>query len=392
MISSTSARPGRAVPARRELQSPVRYVDWLLPLTAIAIAVFGIFMNYSATWRLLDNSGGDPFLYAKRQTIFVLIGVVAMVVAALVDYRVVRDVAPQLYLVSLVFLTLVLFVGKEVAGARAWFQLPGFQLQPSEFGKLAAIAGLAAYAASRQNGMGLRELINALALMAVPMGLVFRGGDLGTMLVYIAVTMGVLLVAGTKVRHIVALALAGVLAILFVFNADDVFGVELLNERQGERLTAFLDQESDITDANYNLQQSQIALGSGGLTGRGFLQGSQTNLNLVPEQQTDFIYTAAGEELGFLFGSLPLLAAYLLLVWRTLRAAQLASDRFGALMCVGVLSMFLFQIFQNMGMTMGIMPIAGIPLPFMSHGGSSIITAFIAVGLVVNVRSRRFAV
>lgn len=380
------------LPTRRELQSPVRYVDWFLPIVAVAIAVFGVFMNYSATWRFLEFNGDDPYTFARRQTIFVLIGIVAMAVAALVDYRLIRDLAGHLYLVGLGLLVLVLFIGKEVAGATAWFQLPGFQLQPSEFVKLASIAALAAFAARQRGGMNLAGVVNGLVLMGLPMALVFRGGDLGTMLVYIAIAMGVLLVSVNKIRHVVALTLLGSLAIVFVFTADDVFGVELLNERQGERLTAFLDQESDVTDANYNLQQSQIALGSGGLTGRGYLQGSQTNLNLVPEQETDFIFTAAGEELGFLFGSLPLLAAYFLLMWRILRAAQLASDRFGTYLCVGVMSMLLFQIFQNMGMTMGIMPIAGIPLPFMSHGGSSIITAFIAIGLVINVRSRRFSV
>ncbi len=380
-----------ALSTRRELRSPIRYVDWFLPLVAIGVSVLGVFMNYSATWRVLEFEGNDPYQFAKRQTVFVLIGIVAMVIAALVDYRIVRDLAPQLYLIALAMLVGVLFIGKEVGGARAWFQLPGFQLQPSEFGKLASIAALAAFAASRGGGLQLNGFLNSVVLMLVPTVLVLQGGDLGTMLVYIAITMGMLLVAGTKVRHIVLLTLMGVAAITFAFTADDVFGIELLPERQDERLTAFLDQDSNVTEANYQLEQSQIALGSGGLTGRGYLAGSQTTLNLVPEQETDFIFTAAGEELGFLFGSLPLLAAYFFLIWRILRAAQLAADMFGTLLCVGVLSMLLFQIFQNLGMTMGIMPIAGIPLPFMSHGGSSIITAFVGIGLVVNVRARRFA-
>ena len=379
-------------PTRRELQSPLRYVDWFLPVLAIAISVFGIFMNYSATWCFLEFNGDDPYTFARRQTIFVLVGIAAMFVASIVDYRLIRDFAGQLYLFGLALLVLVLFIGKEVAGAKAWFQLPGFQLQPSEFAKLASIAALAAFAARQRSGMNLAGVLNGLVMMLIPMALVFQGGDLGTMLVYIAITMAVLTAAASKVRHVAALALLGSLAIVMVFTADEVLGVELLNDRQDERLTAFLDQESDVTDSNYNLQQSQIALGSGGLTGRGYLQGSQTNLNLIPAQETDFIFTAAGEELGFLFGSLPLLAAYFFLMWRVLRAAQLAADRFGTYVCVGVLAMLLFQIFQNMGMTMGIMPIAGIPLPFMSHGGSSIITAFIAVGLVINIRSRRFSV
>jgi rod shape determining protein RodA len=341
---------------------------------------------------LQQFNGGDPYLFAKRQSIFVAVGILAMVVAAAVDYRLIREFATPVYLATLVVLVIVLFVGKEVSGARAWFQLPGgVQLQPAEFGKLVAITALAAFAANHGGSLKLNGLLNSLALIGVPMVLVFLQGDLGTMLVYVAVTMGMLFIAGARVRHIVLMTLAGLLAIVLAFNVDNLLGVELIGPRQEERLTAFLDQDADLNSANYNLQQSQIALGSGGLTGRGYLQGIQTNLNLVPEQQTDFIFTAAGEELGFLFGSLPLLITYLVLMWRILRAAQLSSDRFGVLLCVGVMSMMMFQVFQNLGMTMGIMPITGIPLPFMSHGGSSIITAFIAVGLVINVRSRRYA-
>ncbi len=380
------------LPVRRDLRSPVRYVDWLLPLTAIAISIFGVFMNYSATWRLQQFNGDDPYTFARRQAVFVVIGVAAMIATSLIDYRVLREFAPQIYLVTLVILVAVLFVGKEVNGAKAWFQLPGgIQIQPSEFGKVVAITALAAFTASHSSDFRLDKLLNSLLIIGVPMSLVFLQNDLGTMLVYVAIMMGMLFVAGTRIRHIVVMTLLGVIAATVLFQFDDFTGIELIGAAQEQRLTAFLDQESDLDVANYNLQQSQIAIGSGGLTGRGYLDGIQTNLDLVPAQETDFIFTAAGEELGFLFGSLPLLGAYLLLVWRILRAAQLSRDMFGTLVCVGALSMFLFQIFQNLGMTMGIMPITGIPLPFMSHGGSSVIAAFVAIGLVINVRSRRYA-
>jgi len=376
---------------RRTLHSPLRYVDWTLPLVAVAVSVLGVFMNYSATWRLLEFNGGDVLFFARRQAIFVVIGVGVMVLTALLDYRVLGEFHRQIYLGLLISLAAVLVFGREVQGARAWFQLPGFQLQPAELGKFALIVALAAYASRSEGEMDLPALFNSLMLAAVPMVLIFLENDIGTMLIYAAIVMGMLLVAGARVSHIVVLTIIGALVVLLVFNSSRLVGRDLLGERQQERLTAFLDQSSNQGQANYNLNQSQIALGSGGLTGQGWLKGTQTNLNLVPEQETDFIFTAVGEELGFLFGSLPLLLAYLFLMSRMLAAARLAGELFGTLVVVGVLSMFLFQTFENLGMTMGIMPITGIPLPFMSHGGSSIITAFAAVGLVVNVRSRRFA-
>jgi len=378
-------------PRRKEMQSPLRHIDWSLPVLAIGIAVFGGFMNYSSTWRLLEFNGDDPYFFARRQAVFISIGILAMIVAASVDYRVVRDFAPQLYLAILVALVVVLFVGKEVNGAKAWFQLPGFQLQPAEFGKLIVVVTLASFAANQGGRLGLNGLFNGIAIVAIPMVLIFRQPDIGTMLIYVAIMMGMLLIAGAKIRHITVLSILGAIMIVTVFNAEALFGTPLLGENQSDRLVAFLDQDANLSTTGYNLDQSQIALGAGGLTGRGWLQGTQTNLQLVPEQQTDFIFTAAGEEFGFLFGSLPLMGAYLLLMWRILRAGQLSRDLFGTLVCAGVLSMLMYQIFQNLGMTMGIMPITGIPLPFMSHGGSSIITAFVAIGLVINVRSRRFS-
>ena len=349
-------------------------------------------MNYSSTWRFLEFQGEDPFFFARRQAVFISVGILAMIVAAVIDYRILRDFAPQLYFAILIVLVAVLFVGREVNGAKAWFQFPGFQLQPAEFGKVVVIITLASFAANQNGRLGLNGLFNGIAIVAIPMVLIYRQPDIGTMLVYVAIMMGMLLVAGARIRHIVVLSFLGVMLIVTVFNAETLFGTPLLGESQSDRLTAFLDQEADLGDTGYNLDQSQIALGAGGLTGRGWLKGTQTNLQLVPEQQTDFIFTAVGEEFGFIFGSLPLMSAYLLLMWRMLRTAQLSRDLFGAFVTVGVLSMLMYQIFQNLGMTMGIMPITGIPLPFMSHGGSSIITVFVAVGLVINVRSRRFTI
>ena len=380
-----------AVPLRRELQSPVRFADYSLALTAILISLIGVAMNYSATWRILEFNGSDGATYAKRQALFVVVGAFVMILTAAFSYRSLRSIANSAYLLSLAALIGVLFVGVERNGARAWFEVPGlpFQLQPSEFAKLTVILALAAFVATHESYLRLSTLVNAFLLIAVPLGLIYRQPDLGTMLVFVAIGMGMLLISGEQVKHIVITSLLGIIAIFLLLNLDAFGGPSLLRQTQENRLTAFLDPEYDPQGASYNLRQSEIAIGAGGVKGQGWLKGSQTNLNLVPEQKTDFIFTALGEEFGFLGCSI-LLLLYAYLLARIWWIARTSSDLFGSFICVGVLSMFAFQIFQNVGMTMGIMPITGIPLPFMSHGGSSTVMAFLSIGLVVNVGARRY--
>jgi rod shape determining protein RodA len=380
-----------AVPLRRELQSPVRFADYSLALTAVLISLIGVAMNYSATWRILEFNGSDGATYAKRQAIFVMAGAMVMIASAVFNYRSLRSLANTAYLLSLAALIGVLFVGVERNGARAWFEVPGlpFQLQPSEFAKVTVILALAAFVATHESYLRLSTLVNAFLLIAVPLGLIYRQPDLGTMLVFVSIGMGMLLISGAQVKHIVVTSMLGIIAIFLLLNLDELGGPSLLRQTQENRLTAFLDPEYDPQGASYNLRQSEIAIGAGGVKGQGWLKGSQTNLNLVPEQKTDFIFTALGEEFGFL-GSSALLLLYAYLLARIWWIARTSSDLFGSFICVGVLSMFAFQIFQNVGMTMGIMPITGIPLPFMSHGGSSTVVAFLSIGLVVNVGARRY--
>ena len=380
-----------AVPLRRELQSPVRFADYSLALTAILISLIGVAMNYSATWRILEFNGSDGATYAKRQALFVVVGAFVMILTAAFSYRSLRSIANSAYLLSLAALIGVLFVGVERNGARAWFEVPGlpFQLQPSEFAKLTVILALAAFVATHESYLRLSTLVNAFLLIAVPLGLIYRQPDLGTMLVFVSIGMGMLLISGAQVKHIAITSLLGIIAIFLLLNLDEFGGPSLLRQTQENRLTAFLDPEYDPQGASYNLRQSEIAIGAGGVKGQGWLKGSQTNLNLVPEQKTDFIFTALGEEFGFLGCSI-LLLLYAYLLARIWWIARMSSDLFGSFICVGVLSMFAFQIFQNVGMTMGIMPITGIPLPFMSHGGSSTVMAFLSIGLVVNVGARRY--
>jgi rod shape determining protein RodA len=378
------------LPLRKELRSPLRYADYSLGLVAVVLSAIGVALNYSATWRILEFNGQDPATFAKRQILFVVIGIVVMLAAAFLDYRLYRDFANPAYLVVMLALVGVLFFGVERNGARAWYELPGqtFQIQPAEFAKVAVIVALAAFVANQGGHLRLVTLSNAYLMLAVPLGLIYLQPDLGTMLVFVAIGMGVLLVAGAQLKHIFVTSLIGVVVVVAMFNSDNLGGPALLRQTQEQRLTAFLDPTFDLQGASYNINQSQIAIGAGGLTGQGWLQGTQTNLNLVPEQETDFIFTALGEEFGFVGVSL-LLLLYAYMLARIWFIARASNDLFGAFACVGALSMLTFQIFQNIGMTMGIMPITGIPLPFLSHGGSSTVVAFGLIGLVINVSARR---
>jgi rod shape determining protein RodA len=367
---------------RRRVDPAWRHLDLLLLLCSAAISALGVLMILSAT------RGTDPDAYdlsfLRRQLMFEGMGIAAMVLVAMVDYRRWRDRAWLPYVAILVMLGLVLTaVGTEQRGTQAWFQIGAFQLQPAELAKVVAIVVVAALLGRSEPPLQARWVGGALLLLGVPMALILLQPDLGTAMVFVAIALGMLLVAGAKLRHLVVLVAVGTIGVIGVLNSD------LLEEYQRDRLTTFLDQDHNLAAKTYNLNQSKIAIGSGGAGGKGLFEGTQTRLGNVPEQHTDFIFTALGEELGFA-GSATLLALFWLLCWRIWRIAQMSRDRFGTLLCVGVLSMLVFQVFQNVGMTMGIMPITGIPLPFMSYGGSSTLAAWIAIGLVLNVHMRRF--
>lgn len=386
---ATVSVPRRAVgisgSARRTPAAAWRHIDVGLAVATVGIACFGLLMIYSASKDKLAQAGLDPGFYVKRQAVFVVLGVAVMMAVAAIDYRRLRDFAPILYGSSLLLLLLVISpLGHKSKGAQAWFQIGSYQFEPSEFVKIGLIVCLAGICAAYKGRLGSRELLVVLGLAAVPFALIYKQPDLGTALILGAILIAVLLVAGTRAGHLALLAGIGVLGVVAVLQ------VGVLQQYQKDRLTAFLDSNKDTQASAYNLAQSKIAIGSGGPLGKGLGKGTQTNLSYVPEQQTDFIFTAVGEQLGFV-GSGLLLSLFMLMVWRTWRAATTSRDLTGTLICVGVLAMLMFQIFENIGMTMGIMPIAGIPLPFMSYGGSAMLSAFAAVGLVLNVQMRRFA-
>jgi len=364
------------------------HVDATLVSCLLGVASLGVLMVYSATRYI---GPGEPLnnQFLTRQLFFVVIGLLVAAVVAVVDYHKILDQAPLIYGSTILLLVAVRLVGERRSGTQGWFQMGPFQLQPSEFAKLALVLGFTYLATQFHGDIDLRRLGALLGLSALPIVLVLLQPDLGTALVSVAITSCLLVAAGVKGRYLVLL---GVGAILF---ATLVLTSGMLDGYQKDRLTVFANQENpdlskeDSRDDYYNLEQSKLAIGSGGVRGTGLFNGPQTRSNRVPEQHTDFIFSVVGEELG-LIGAGGLLAAYSVIVWRVWRTAQLARDDAGTMICLGVLAMFVFQIFQNVGMTMGIMPITGIPLPFLSYGGSSTLMAFVAMGLVLNVHMRRF--
>ena len=365
-----------------------RHIDWLLVGATLAIAVYGVLMVFSATKTQQLQHGASPTYYLEKQGLFMLLGTGAGFLAAAIDYRRIRPLAVLVYIATIALLAGVKVPGlaSNHKGAQSWYDIGTFQLQPSEFAKLSLLVCLAAYASKHRGDLDGRRLLALLGMAGLPMALIQLQPDLGTNLVFAMMLLAVLLIAGVRGRHMAVLAVVGIVGIGVVLAP----GSGILGKYQKDRLGAFVDSSSDIQGSRYNLNQSKIAIGSGGVAGKGLFEGTQTRLALVPEQRTDFIFTAVGEQLG-LIGSVALLALFGIVVWRTWRAASLAQDLFGTLLCIGILAMFVFQIFENVGMTMGIMPITGIPLPFMSYGGSATIVEFVAIGVVLNVNMRRFA-
>jgi rod shape determining protein RodA len=342
-------------------------------------------MIYSTTASKQAEAGLDTGLFLKRQIAYLIGGAIILLIVSFLDYRHLRAFAPVLYGAAILSLILVLTpVGAVIAGARRWFIVGGFQAQPSELGKIAVLIAVAAYLAERKGDLRARDIAVTMALVAVPSLLIFLEPDLGTAMVLSAILLVLLLVGGAKIRHFLAIAAVAVIAIVGAIQLD------LIHEYQIQRLTAFMDSNPDVQSEGYNLTQAKIAIASGGTRGKGFqAPNTQTTLDFVPEQHTDFIFTAVGEQLG-LVGSATLLGLFAFLIWRALRIAAMSRDMFGTLLAAGIAGLWIFQVFINMGMTMGIMPITGIPLPFISFGGSSLITNYICVGILLNVHMRRF--
>jgi rod shape determining protein RodA len=359
-----------------------RDLDWVMLGAAIAIAVLGLAMVYSATRNLVD----DPYYFMKRQAAAMVVGVIAFLVILRIDYRKFRDFSLLAYFVVIALLFFVLTpVGSSSKGAQAWYALPmNFQFQPSEIAKFLLIVALCGYVNEHRGDIDPWRITMILGLAIIPLALVQLQPDLGTNLVLAAIVLGLLAVAGVKGRYLIVI---GLLAATGVYA---IVSVGVLKQYQIDRLTSVINPSDKTQTAAYNQNQSKQTIGAGGLFGAGLLHGKQTGLGYVPEQHTDFIFTAVGEELGFV-GAATLLALFAIVMWRTWRTARLSRDYYGTLVCAAIFAMFGFQIFENVGMTMGIMPVTGIPLPLMSYGGSSLIATCACLALVANVYARRFS-
>ena len=365
-------------------ESPLRHLDPFLFGAPALLAALGTLMVYASTRYKLEAQHLDPLYFVKRQIIAIVVGIVVMVVLMFIDYRRLRELSLLGYGATILMLLAVLKFGASVKGAQARFDIGAFQLQPAEFAKIFLTLVLAAYCTRHREEMGARRLIVAILICAVPMGLIILQPDLGTDVVLMAMALTMIMMAGARARHLAVLLLLGLTVTVGAVQAG------VLDQYQIDRITSFQNLNADKQGTAYNQKQSILTVGSGGLTGKGLFTGSQTNGAQVPEQHTDFIFTVVGEEFGFV-GSALVLALFAMIVWRTSRAARLAQDPFGSLCCMGVLAMFVAQVFENVGMATGIMPVTGIPLPFMSYGGSSVIVSFACIGLVGNVRMRRFS-
>jgi len=359
-----------------------RDFDWVLLMFVVLICLLGVVEIYSTTY---ETKYAGAHL---KQLYWILGGVVLMFVVSLLNYQILLENAHWFYLAAIVSLLLVAVFGKRYLGARRWILLPGGQhFQPSEWVKLALILALARYfVEDSERGASLSDVMKAGAIAGVPMLLVLKQPDLGTALTYVPVAVMALFLGGIKFRHAaVIVVVAGVLA-----PAAWIYGprLHLVKQYQKDRLTSFLNPDADPKSSGYQLEQSKIAVGSGGLWGKGLLKGTQTQGAFLPEQHTDFIFAAWSEEHGFV-GALALLLLYLLVLMRLIHNAQTA-DRGGSFVVMGVVAVLLFHVMVNAGMVVGFMPVTGIPLPLMSYGGSSLLFMFLALGIVMNVRMRRF--
>jgi rod shape determining protein RodA len=378
----------RSNPYRRARRQSA-FVGFDLVLTvAVGILLFmGTLLVYAATRNWYAANGLDPQYYLKRHVINILIGLLLAWGTTVIDYRLLRAYTPVLWGFGVVGLAFVLIpgVGSEVNGAKAWIPLPGgFQIQPAELAKISIIVGISMLLAERSHDSDQptsKDILRALAVAAVPVALILLQPDMGTVFIISASIVAILAVSGAPTKWVAGLLILAVVGGFVATKAGVISGYQV------KRLQAFVDPNADAQGSGYQLRQARITVGSGGFIGTGLFDGPQTNGRFVPEQQTDFIFTVAGEELGFL-GSGFIILLYILILMRAFAIARRSSDPYGQMVCTGVIAWFAFQTFENIGMTLGLMPMTGVPLPFLSYGGSSMFANLIGFGLLQNVNAR----
>ena len=382
-----SSLSSRSIYRRRSRESIFTGFDPILTGAVAALLVIGTLLVYAATrdWYAANNL--DPEYYFKRHVINILIGVLLAWGTTIIDYRLLRAYTPIVWGLGVLGLIIVLIptLGAEVNGAKAWIALPGgFQIQPAELAKISIIVGMSMILSERSHDSDLptsRDVLQALVVAGIPVLLILFQPDMGTVFIISAAVVTIIAISGASSRWVVALLL---IAIMGAFGATKT-GV--INSYQVKRLQSFVNPNADTQGSGYQLRQARITVGSGGLLGTGLFNGPQTNGRFVPEQQTDFIFTVAGEELGFL-GSAGIVLLYLIILMRAFAIARRTDDPYGRLVATGVTAWFAFQIFENIGMTLGLMPMTGVPLPFLSYGGSSMFATLIGFGLLQNVHAR----
>ena len=368
--------------AARPRLRPWLQLDPLLLIATLGLIGFGSYVIGTAT---SGDIAGNPHYYLTRQIAHGAVGLVLMFYMARFDYSRLREWKLGIYGATIALILLTLALGTATRGSKRWIDLPFFKLQSSELGKVLLIVGLAAFMIDRMRRLSEKETTSRILLLAIlPAMLVVLQPDLGSGMVYIAIACCILFIAGTKWTHFLAIGTITVTIVVGVLVGAPAAGVHLLKPYQVDRLTAFVNPTDNPRKQGYQLRQSQVAIGSGQKTGRGPEHATQTKLDFLPEHHTDFVFSVVGEEFGFM-GAALVLSLYALLIWRALRILTMAKNLYGALIAGGVAAMLMFQIFVNVGMTIGIMPITGVPLPLLSYGGSSVIVTFLAVGLLQSI-------
>jgi rod shape determining protein RodA len=383
IVDAGTARP--VAERRVDVVAYARRLDWLLLLAVGALVAYGLWAVAGIT--RYDVAGNESY-YVVRQALAAALGGVGLVAALAIDPATYRRSWKGIYAGTIALMLVVFVLADQTRGSRRWLELGPFQFQPSEFGKLLFVLALAGFLAERSRRIGdWRTVLGCAALGVGPMLLVFAQPDIGTSLVYAAALGAVLLVAGARWPHLAALAAVALLAVLSVLWLLPAGGVEVLKPYQSARLTGFTNPDKDPAGLTYNVTQSITAVGAGGFDGRGVDGATQTRLDYLPEHATDFVFASFSEQRGFV-GAAILLLLYLLVVWRGLRVITVAGDLFGAVVAGGIVVAFLFQVFVNVGMTMGIAPVTGIPLPFVTVGGSSMVANLLAIGVLQAIHAR----
>jgi len=384
-MHATATRRSRSVPFSTRPgigeRLGIPYMDPLLLLATVALAGFSIFTLAEAT---LHDVPGSPYYYVERQSIYAGLGLLGLFLLTQIDYSRFRELRVGIYTLMFASIGLVFLFGAAARGSRRAFNLPFFNFQPAELGKVLLIIALAGFVIDgARRGSPRQRTARYLLLGLAPAALIFLQPDLGTSLVFGVVTLAVMFLAGVRWSHFLAIAAGIAVMVTAVLVVAPAVGTPVLKGYQEQRLTSFLHPSRDPRDAGYQQKQATIAIGSGEKTGRGD-QATQTRLDFVPERTTDFIFAVVGERFGFL-GAAFVLSLFALLIWRALRIVTLSKNLYGTLVAGGITAMLMFQVFVNVGMSLGIMPITGIPLPLMSYGGSSVLATFLAIGVLESV-------